>query len=332
MIGPVSCPDRDPWFLQAATLSRGLYDELNEKLHEETGARVDYGGQGELVIAFNDSEAERMKARAETQASDGVPMAVLTGEEVRKQEPALPEQVVAAIWQPESRFLDARNYTRTVARAACLKGVSIHEGWPVNGMLWEGNQVVGVRSGTEVLSADTVINAAGAWAGQLDPGLTLPIFPDHGQILSLEGPSCGLRHTISRWERDGYITQRSDGRVIVGATHDDWGFQKKITPEGLRYLHAVVRNLLPDLVDQPVLEIWSGLRPGTPDGLAVLGPDPRVKEGYLWAAGHSSYGMTQTPATAKVLADLVLGRTPSISTVQLRVERFLDKPRSPDYA
>ena len=327
MIGPVSCPDRDPWFVQAATLSRELYDELNEQLHEETGRRVDYGGQGELVIAFNDSEAEEMKTHVETQASDGVSIRILTGEEVRKQEPALPEQAVAAIWKPEGRFLDARNYTKTVAQATSLKGVSIHEGWPVNGMLWEENRVVGVRSGTDVLLADTVINAAGAWAGKLDPRLTLPIFPDHGQILSLEGPSCGLHHNISRWEQHGYMTPRTDGRVIVGATHDDWGFQKKISLQGLRYLHQVVRNLLPNLADQPILEIWSGLRPGTPDDLAVLGPDPRVREGYLWATGHSTYGMTQTPATAKVLTDLVLGRTPRISTVQLRIERFWDKPR-----
>ena len=102
-----------------------------------------------------------------------------------------------------------------------------------------------------------------------------------------------------------------------------WGYQKKITADGFAFLAATVDELLPSLHDAPVLEIWSGLRPGTPDGLPTVGPDPRESGGYLWGAGHASSGMQQMRATAQVLTDLALQRTPRLPIHQLSIQRFL---------
>ena len=146
--------------------------------------------------------------------------------------------------------------------------------------------------------------------------------------MSLHGPTSGLRHTLFRWNSYGYITPRIDGRVVVGATHEEIGFQKKVTASGLRYLVGIVKRVLPGIMDQPMIDIWSGLRPTTPDGLPIVGPDPRVKEGYLWAAGHSSSGMMQAPATGKVLTDLVLLRKPCIPIDKVKVDRFLQTDES----
>ncbi len=323
IIGPARLPQGDPWFFQATILSRQLYDQLNPVLFEETGRWMGYGGQGTLTLALSPREAEAAKAYAENEIAAGVPLEVLTGSEARRREPTLPQNLVAAILNPERRFLDARNYTATIARAAQLKGVRIYPGRPVTAMVWDGARLRGVRSGPSQLLADWVINAAGAWAGSLDPRLTAPVVPDHGQIMSLEGPTPGLRHTLSRWDNYGYVTPRADGRVVVGATHEEVGFRKRITAEGLSYLAGVVGQVLPGLMDQAMLDIWSGLRPATPDSLPIIGPDPRVRSGYLWATGHSSSGMMQAPATAKVLTDLVLGRNPRIPLDKVAVERFL---------
>ena len=329
MIGPSSSSVRNPWVLQATTLSKALYDELNERLHQETGRRIGYGGEGSLTLAFEEEEAERAKAAVEAQTADGVPAHLLTGAEAREREPALPEGVMAAVWRPEGRFLDARNYTATVAFAAGLKGVTFREGWPVTGMVWKGDRVIGVRSGSEVIHASQVINAAGAWAGGIDPKLAHPVHPDHGQIMAVEGHAVGLRHNVSRWGSPGYLTPRADGRVVVGATHDSnkWGYRKKITSRGLKYLGTVVRQILPVLGEQRVLDIWSGLRPSVQDGLSTVGPDPRVEGGYLWMTGHSSSGMSQAPATAKVVVDMAMGRKPRIPVEQLRIERYLKKDK-----
>ncbi len=323
IIGPARLPQGDPWFFQATTLSRQLYDELDSALFEETGRWMGYGGQGAMTLALSPGEAEEARAQAEKEMAAGLPLEVLTGSEARRREPTLPRNLAAAILNPQRRFLDARNYTATIARAARLRGVRIYAGWPVTAMVWEGARLRGVRSGPRRLSADWVINAAGAWAGSLDARLTAPVVPDHGQILSLDGPTPGLRHTLSRWNTYGYITPRADGRVVVGATHEEVGFRKRITAEGLSYLAGVVRRVLPGLMDQAMLDIWSGLRPATPDGLPIIGPDPRVGGGYLWATGHSSSGMMQAPATGKVLTDLVLGRKPRIPLHNVGVERFL---------
>ena len=323
IIGPSSHPRGDPWFRQATLLSRQLYDELDSALFEETGRRMGYGGRGSMTLAQSPAEAAEATADAEQEAAAGVALEILTGSEARRREPALPENLEAVILHPEGRFLDARNYTATMARAARLKGVRMRPGWPVTSLMRDGARVTGVRSGHERLGAGWVINASGAWAGMLDSELAAPITPDHGQIMSLEGPALGLRHTLHRWGRYGYITPRPDGRVVVGATHEEIGFRRRITPEGLSYLAGVVSTVLPGIMEQAMLDIWTGLRPASPDALPIIGPDPRAAAGFLWAAGHSSSGIMQAPATAKVLVDLVLGRKPRIPLDKVGIERFL---------
>ena len=322
MIGPRSSPPRDPWFLQATTTSRQLYDRLAVELPEQTGSSFGYGGEGALLVARTGAELELLDAAAGP-PHPAVPQRRLDGREAREREPALPGDVTGAVWCPEDRFLDARQYTATVLRTAVLRGVHLMEGVRVTGLEWDGDRAIGVRSADRCWHAGTVINTAGAWAGGIDPRLTHPVYPDHGQIMAVLGPTRGLRHNLSRVGAEGYATPRPDGRVIFGATHELWGYRKKITADGFAFLAATLDELLPDLRDAPVLETWSGLRPGTPDGLPTVGPDPRVRGGYLWGAGHASSGMQQMPATAQVLTDLALQRVPRLPIHQLAIQRYL---------
>jgi glycine oxidase len=172
-------------------------------------------------------------------------------------------------------------------------------------------------------TAGIVIVAAGAWSGQVDKTLSLPVRPIHGQIMAIQGPKGGMKHNVQRVGAAGYATPRADGRVLVGATSEDFGYEKKITPDGMAALSGMVRDLLPHLAGNKVLDTWSGLRPGSPDGLPAIGPDPRMPTGFLWASGHGGYGMMQCPATAKVVADLVMKREPRIPIASVNPARFL---------
>jgi glycine oxidase len=323
MIQPHGSKRSDAWAARAALLSRELYDDLEPRLFEETGRRIGYGGEGGLILAFEEGEAESLRRLAKAPPVEDAAVRFLTGAEAREREPGLSDRVVAAALFPAHRFLDARTYTSVVVEAARKRGVSIREGTAVSELLRDGDRVVGVKAGEDRLSAGIVVMAAGAWSGKVDERLSLPVRPVHGQILSIEGPRGGLRHNLQRAGAGGYATPRADGRILVGATSEDFGYEKKVTPEGLAALAGMVRDLLPHRADSRVLETWSGLRPGSPDGLPAVGPDPRVPAGFLWATGHGGYGMMQGPATAAVVTDLVARREPRIPIASVNPARLV---------
>ena len=293
-------------------------------MRELTGRSIGYGGAGSLLVARTEEELPAMRANSDLYRSAGVEAQLLDGAEARRREPALPEDVVGAALNPEGRHLDARAYTAATAAAAQVLGVEVYPGRPVTGLEWNGDRVAGVRTDSGSLHAEVVVNASGAWAGRIDGRLAHPVFPVHGQIMAVAAPPAGLRHNVSRAAGYGYATPRPDGRIVVGATHEAWGFAKRVTPEGLASLSDIVTSVLPVLASQPILDIWSGLRPGTIDSLPTIGPDPRAAGGFLWATGHYSSGMMQMPATALVVTDLALGRAPRLAIDQLTVERYLD--------
>ncbi len=324
MIQPIGSSKSEAWPTRAALLSRKLYDDLEPRLFEETGKRIGYGGAGGLVVTFDEAEVAQLQATVQSQAGDDFPAQLLNREDARTREPGLPDQVVATVLLPAHRFLDPRTFTAVMAEAARKKGVIVREGTPATGLIWSGKKVVGVLSGSEKIAGGLVINAAGAWAGRVDEQLPIRIRPVHGQILSLQGPKGGLRHNIQKRGAGGYFTPRADGRMLVGATNEDFGYEKKVTPSGLRTLSGLVHDVMPHLAAHPVLDSWSGLRPGSPDGLPVIGPDPRAEAGYFWAAGHGASGMMQNPATAKVVTDFVMKRAPRIPVESVRPARLVE--------
>ena len=321
MVQPYGSSKSESWSTRSALLSRKLYDDFEPRLFEETGRRIGYGGEGGLVLAFDDEEAEGLKRYAGRGEEDH-PTRFLDRADLRQRDPGLPEGVVGALLYSGHRYLDARTYTGGVLEAARKKGVDVKENAPAVAMLWDGDRVVGVKTKTEDVPAKTTIVAAGAWSGTVDLKLPMPLRPVHGQILAVEGPKGGLKHNLQRLGAGGYATPRADGRVVVGATSEDFGFEKRVTDDGRAALAAMVKALLPHL-EAKVLDTWSGLRPGSADGSPAVGPDPRVSSGFFWAAGHGGYGMMQGPATASVLVDLVLGRKPRIPIDGVRPARFV---------
>jgi len=180
----------------------------------------------------------------------------------------------------------------------------------------------GVRTNKTQFAAGMVVNCAGAWAGQIGPH-PLPTRPVKGQMLCVAMPEKELvRHVIRTMGRtpDVYLIPRSDGRMLIGATAEEAGFDKRTVPETIEKLRQAAIELVPCLADARSLEAWAGLRPGTPDGLPILGGTPTP--GYFVATGHFRDGILLAPVTARVMGQVIAGERPEMDLSNSYSDRF----------
>ena len=179
-----------------------------------------------------------------------------------------------------------------------------------------------VRAGHARIEAPSVIVAAGVWSGDLK-GLNppVPVFPRRGQILSLGMPS-GAIHHILRWQHS-YLVPRATGELVVGATNEDAGFDLSTTPAGLGQLLNEAQAISSQVGNYPILEIWTGLRPATPDGFPVLGQS--ALPGVYYATGHYRNGILLAPITASIMSDLIENHEPALPMEPFAPSRFAAK-------
>jgi glycine oxidase len=169
---------------------------------------------------------------------------------------------------------------------------------------------LGIRSERGFTPASAVVNAAGAWAGAVDgiPAQCLPpVAPVKGQMLALEMP-LGFVHRVTNVP-GAYLVPRDDGRLLVGATVERAAFDERLTAGGIHQLLHAALQAAPSLEGFTVSELWSGLRPGSPDGRPFIGPTPLA--GLFVAAGHFRNGILLTPATARAVAGCIDGSAPA---------------------
>jgi glycine/D-amino acid oxidase-like deaminating enzyme len=190
--------------------------------------------------------------------------------------------------------------TVAALKAARHREVDLSSGTTVDEILTANGRACGVKTPRTTYSAAVVVNCAGAWAGQLPPH-SFPTRPVKGQILSVIGAPA-LSHVVRAPEI--YLVPRSDGRIVIGATSEEAGFDKRTDPQTIRNLLAAAIRIMPGLRAARIYEAWAGLRPGTPDGLPLLGET--AIPGYFAATGHFREGILLAPATAQAMASLIL--------------------------
>jgi glycine oxidase len=196
--------------------------------------------------------------------------------------------------------------TAAAIAAARHRGVDFSSGDQVLALELADGKVSGVRTNKTQFAAGVVVNCAGAWAGQIGP-YAIPTRPVKGQMLYVAMPQKEMmRHVVRTPEV--YLIPRSDGRMLIGTTLEEAGFDKQTVPETILKLRQAALDLVPKLADARILEAWAGLRPGTPDGLPILGATPTP--GYFVATGHFRDGILLAPVTARVIAEVILGRAP----------------------
>ena len=289
-----------------ARASAAMYPEFVHEIEDESGMRVDLRTEGTVVYSEED-------AASYVSAGQWRPLAA---EDIARLEPRLEYSGQAAYWTPEAS-VDPRALIAASVKAAKHRGIDIASGSAVTAIELDGNRAIAVRTAKTRYAAGKVVNCCGAWAGQVPP-LAFPTRPVKGQMLCVVAARGLLQHVMRA--PDVYMVPRSDGRILIGSTLEDAGFDKRVDPETIQRLHEAATSLVPDLGEARMLETWAGLRPGTPDALPLLGAT-RI-ENYFVAAGHYRDGILLAPVTALVMSQAVRGSIPDFDLSAFSSARF----------
>ena len=292
-----------------------LYSEFIAAIECASGQSTDFTRNGTFeVFRGPGAESARNKMVAEFHHL-GLAAAAMSPNEARKLEPSLGPQASAIAWLPEEATVDPRLLVEAALAAAAHRGAEIRTNCAVECLLYERGACVGVAANGQKIAAKQVVIAAGSFCGsiadaaheadsQSQPQLRqyAPVHPVRGQMLALRSETVQLEKVLR--SQHGYLVPRRDGRIIAGSTLEDAGFVKQVTPQGVRQILDAALELAPALADAKIVEEWSGLRPGTPDLLPIIGPTDIA--GLWLATGHYRNGILLAPATAKIIRDWIV--------------------------
>jgi glycine oxidase len=303
--------------------AHALWPDFVRDLEAATGLDVDYRFEGLLLVAPTDSDLAWLKHEYEFHTSVGIELDWLSGPEVRRLEPQVVPTIVAGVFCAACQRIDTRKVARALRQAFVSAGGELREHTPVQAIVVEAGRVRGVRVADGTLPTDAVVLAAGAWSntiGGLPDAALPPVRPVKGQMLALltQPGSPLVRHSI--WGPNADLLPRSDGRVIIGATVEEVGFDAHSTAGAIHRLLSGAGQLFPGVYDLPILEMWAGFRPGSPDDAPLIGPT--AVPGLIVATGHFKRGILLAPLTARAVAHLVQTGEVSDDIKTFRPARF----------
>ncbi|QQP90175.1 glycine oxidase ThiO [Skermanella sp. TT6] len=307
--------------------SQDLWPGFAEELQAASGIDVELRTEGTLVVALNADDVARLRFNFDLQKSLGLGHEWLTGAEVKRREPYLHAGTAAAILSPRDHQVDNRKVALALRTAFERAGGRLHEHVPVEEILVEGGRAAGVlAAGGEAHRADVTVLAAGAWSRTV-PGLPddarPPVRPVKGQMaaLRMDPREPLLRHVV--WTPGVYLVPRRDGRLVIGATVEERGFDTDLTAGGVMSLLEGAWRALPGVEELPIDELWVGFRPGSRDDAPILGPS--ALDGLVLATGHHRNGILLTPVTADAVSDHILtGRTADVIR-PFGIDRFVKR-------
>ncbi|MBI4458824.1 MAG: glycine oxidase ThiO [Acidobacteria bacterium] len=295
------------------------YRPLAADLLSETGIDPQYRTEGTLLLFENEQERQAMLPSIEWQQSLGIPIQELPQQELREREPRLADPA-GGFYLPEDHQIDNRLLLQALVQSCRQRGVEFILGKSVLEVECNGHGVTGVIVEDGRLAARRVVNTAGAWAGMIRvPGLpSAPIRPVKGHIVVLESAAEPFQHVVR--SHRAYMVPRRGGRVIVGSTMEEAGFDKAPRAAPLTRLLQAAQQMCPILEQSKVADLWAGLRPAAPDGLPLLGPT--AVQGYFVALGHFRNGILLAPITAEILSGWLLQGKSPLPTDALLPRRF----------
>jgi glycine oxidase len=298
-----------------------LYPTFSERLREQTGIDNGYVRCGGLELAEEEGNLAVEEWRAE-----GIVFEPLDAVALGRLEPAVAPQPGVAYYLPEMAQLRNPRHLKALLAACRAEGVRVESGCPVFSFERQGDRLAALHTAIGMQVAGRFFVAAGAWTGSLleQLGWRSGIGPIRGQIALLNTGAPLIRRIVLLGPR--YLVPRLDGRVLVGSTEENAGFEKRTTAGAISELLALAGSLVPGLSDAHVEQCWAGLRPGSPDGLPFLGPVPGFTNLFV-AAGHFRAGIQLSPATGLVMKELLLGQKLTVPLESFR----LDRPVAPRY-
>jgi glycine/D-amino acid oxidase-like deaminating enzyme len=279
-------------------------------------ADVDYQRDGYLRVAEGEADVDDVIQRAQTQSRvPGVSVELLDARRARALEPALSPRIAAASFCAQDGNVDPLKLVRAVARAARRHGAHLLHHREVTGIRLAGGRVAAVATREGEIAADVVVDAAGVFVPDVARmvGIEVPILPQRGQMFQLEALPPLLHRPVQSFR------QLRSGTVMLGATNEFVGHDRRVTYEAGAEILARARRLVPALAGARVIRGWAGLRPMSPDGLPIYDAVTEVA-GFFLAVGHS--GITLAPVTGQIFLDLITRGRTDLSVAPYSLSRF----------
>lgn len=289
-----------------ASWSQQRYPALAEALKAESGIDPEFQQNGLLILDIEEvGQAQRWAGQWQRS------LQLVNEGQIRELEPALGEVPNQAVWMPDVGQMRNPRLAQALRKSLENQGVKLFEHTPVTGMLLGEQAVHGILTEQGELKADRVVIAGGAWSALLleSTGVTLPVRPVRGQMILYRAEPKVVRRIVL--SRDRYVIPRRDGRILVGSTLEEVGFDKSTTRAAMQELEGEACRLIPALAGYEIEHHWAGLRPGSPHGIPYIMQHPRI-EGLFINTGHFRNGVVLGPASARLLADILLGRQPTL--------------------
>lgn len=310
-----------PWRVRAplqalAHWSQQYYPVLVDDLRRDSAIDPELMNSGMLV--FGEDERQIAQAWARYSAR---PLDILDSKQVVTCEPALGGSPPAsAVFLPTVSHVHSSRLMRALTESVYGSGIPIREDLAVTRIATSDGRVTGVHTLDGEIAADRVVICAGAWSGELLEPLQLrgDVRPMKGQVIQFDAPP-GLLSRILL-DKGCYVIPRRSGSIVVGSTVEDAGFDRDTTDDAREQLQESAARMLPALANLKVERHWSGFRPATPDELPYIGEHSDLR-GLFLNTGHFRHGLTTAPASARLLADLVLGRSPILDPSEYRPGR-----------
>ena len=289
-----------------ASSSQKVYPALAAQLAENTGIDPEYLNSGLLILA-----PDEIRAAVRWAQQWQVDLQQVDRQQMHDIEPTLKSPVEEGLWLPQVAQVRNPRFMKALHTELESLGANFILDTSVTGFEHKGAIITAVKTTDRHYSAENIILCSGAWAGEmLSEIMPQPqIEPVRGQMLLFKTLP-GTVKRITLWDSH-YTVPRKDGRVLFGSTIEHTGFVKETTSEAAKLLHQCAIDLYPQLADYPIEHHWAGLRPGSPGGVPYIGKHPEYENLFI-NAGHYRNGVVLAPASAKLVADLVLGRETEI--------------------
>lgn len=309
MLAPQIEAQEDDPLLELGLAGRELYTSLAATLKETTGIDIGLWREGIAWVAANEAEASELRSKCAWQRQHSHLSDWLDADEVKARWPWL-GPTAGALWAAREGALEPEKLlTALLADAQRLGAVWVQDA--ATAIDQRGDRVVGVAGRNRRYAAADVILAAGAWSSMVE-GVPRPVSvaPVRGQMAALPWPEGAPRGII--FGHGCYLVARGT-EAIVGSTMEYVGFRSEVTSAGLARIFAGVTSLCPMLGTVAVRRTWAGLRPVTPDGLPIIGAEPRLP-GLWYATGHGRNGILLAGITGMIVGQLLAGE-PTVEDV-----------------
>lgn len=305
-----------------------MYPEWVAELETDSRMNVGYRAEGTLIVGVDRDDARELEHLYESQKLLNLKVEWITGREAREMEPLLSPKITAAIWSKDDHQVDNRAMVEALIKAYRNADGILHEDTSVDKIEIVDGKAKGIWVKDNLEEADVIVLAAGCWSSDINglpKAVQPPVRPVKGQMLALQMEEGVVLQKVIRAPRakyptDVYLVPKDDGRLVIGATSEEMGFDTRLTAGGLFELLRGAWEAVPGIYDLPVLETWAGLRPGSRDNAPILGKTG--VENLIMATGHYRNGILLTPITSREIASLILTDQTSENIAPFQLSRF----------